>query len=49
MNFTTKQYYFSDQRTDLIKKLLVKFRKSYTINEDTPDFDEFFKLLDLNG
>lgn len=40
----------SDNRTELIKKLLIKFRRSFTItSEDSPDFDDFFKLLDLNS
>lgn len=39
-----------DSRTDLIKKLLIKYRKSFNITtEDSPDFEEFMKLLDLNS
>ncbi|CDW89903.1 UNKNOWN [Stylonychia lemnae] len=39
-----------DQRTELIKKLLIKFKKPFSLNsEDSPDFDDFFKLIDLNS
>ena len=39
-----------DSRADQIKNLLIKFKKPYTItSEQSPDFDDFFKLLDLNS
>jgi hypothetical protein len=39
-----------DFRTEQIKKLLIKYRRNFTItSEDSPDFEDFFKLLDLNA
>ena len=39
-----------DYRTEQIKKLLIKFRRHFTITtEDSPDYDEFFRLLELNS
>ena len=39
-----------DFRTEQIKKLLIKYRKNFTVNsEESADFEEFFKLLDLNS
>ena len=39
-----------DFRTEQIKKLLIKYRRNFTITaEDSADFEDFFKLLDLNS
>ena len=39
-----------DFRTEQIKKLLIKYRKNFTVtSEESVDFEEFFKLLDLNS
>jgi hypothetical protein len=38
----------NDSRTDLIKKLLIKFKRPTVVSEGTQDYEEFFKLLDLN-
>jgi hypothetical protein len=39
----------TDSRTDLIKRLLIKFKKPQVVSEGTQDFDDFFKLLELNN
>jgi len=39
----------NDSRTELIKRLLIKFKRPQVVTEGTQDFDDFFKLLDLNG
>jgi hypothetical protein len=39
----------SDSRTDQIKKLLIKFKRPLVVAEGSQDFDDFFKLLELNS
>ena len=40
----------ADSRGEQLKKLLIKFRRSYTIySEHSEDYDDFFKLIDLNA
>jgi hypothetical protein len=43
----------NDNRAEVLKKLLIKFRRSFTVQlvegSSTEDFDEFTKLLDLNS
>jgi len=41
-----------DSRADQLKKLLIKFRKQYTVSgtgQGSEDLDDFTKLLDLNS
>lgn len=39
----------SDSRADLIKRLLIKFKRPQVVTEGSQDFEDFFKLLELNG
>jgi hypothetical protein len=39
----------ADNRAETLKALLIKFRKSITVNEHSEDLAEFGKLLDLNS
>lgn len=39
----------SDNRAETLKALLIKFRKSVTVNENSEDLADFCKLIDLNS
>ena len=48
-HFELKMATSADNRAETLKALLVKFRKSITVNEHSEDLAEFSKLLDLNS
>ena len=39
----------NDSRTDLIKRLLIKFKRPQMVTEGSQDYEDFFKLLELNN
>ncbi len=39
----------SDSRAELIKKLLIKFKRPQVVTEGSQDAEDFYKLLELNS
>lgn len=40
----------ADSRGEQLKKLLIKFRKAFSIySEHSEDYEDFMKLIDLNS